>query len=166
MKERLLITAVGLTIVAAVAGVVFPTRVHTIVALWALVLLGAVLLEMNARTRSLVGARSRFDLLLQQERREPALPEDLKRLERGLGWMTYDPSYFDFRVRPLLRELIHYAALERREIDLLADVAAGKGIVDDELLALVGNRKAEAIYGSGSITTEDITRMVARIEAL
>ena len=166
MKERLFISATVATVAAVVAGIVFPTRIETIVAAWALLLLAITFLEINARARGLVGGRSRFDLLLQAQKREHSMPEDLKRLERGFGWMSYDPSYFDFRVRPVLKELIHHAALERRDIDVYADPVAGRGVVHEELLALVGDRKASEIYGPGSITTNDITRMVAQIEAL
>ena len=80
--------------------------------------------------------------------------------------MTYEPSYFDFRVRPILRELIRHRVRERHGIDLEADPAAGIGRIDRELLDLASPRKAEDIYGRVNIETHDIARMVTRIEAL
>ena len=166
MRERVLITALFLSASAATLGLILPGRRTTILLLWVLAMLAYGLLELNARSRALVRERSRFDNLLEDVEREPLVPDDLRRLERALGWMTYEPSYFDFRVRPILRELIKHRAREHLGIDLDADPQAGRGRIDRELLALASDNKAEAIYGRSNIVTSDIARMITRIEAL
>ena len=166
MKERALITTIFFTLAAGVLGIVFPDRRHTIMMIWVLALLAYGLLESNARTRVLVRERSRFDRLLEDPEREPLAPEDLKRLERGLGWITYEASYFDFRVRPILRELIHHRVRERLEVDLEADPSGAVGRVDPELLDLASDRKAAELYGARNIETPDLARMITRIERI
>ena len=166
MRERAVMTAIFLSACAVALGLVIPGRRQTIALLWILALLGYGLLELNARSRGLVRERSRFDNLLEDPPRERLAPEDLRRFERALGWMTYEPSYFDFRVRPILRELIKHRARERLGVDLDADPGSGRDRIDRELLALVSDRKAESIYGRSNIETSDIARMVTRIEAL
>lgn len=166
MKERALITTIFLSLAAAVLAIVLPDRRHTIMLIWVLALLAYGLLESNARARILVRERSRFDRLLEDPVRERLVPEDLKRLERGLGWMTYEASYFDFRVRPILRALIHHRVRERLEVDLDADPSDAVGRVDAELLDLASDRKAADIYGTRNITTPDIARMITRIEQI
>lgn len=166
MRERVVATTIFLSACAVMLGLVLPGRRTTILLLWVLAMLGYALLELNARSRALIRELSRFDSLLEDPERERLIPEDLRRLERGLGWMTYEPSYFDFRVRPILRELIKHRAREHHGIDLDTDPEAGRGLIDRELLALVSARKAEQIYGRANIETHDIARMITRIEAL
>ncbi|MDQ4144527.1 MAG: hypothetical protein M3198_12430 [Actinomycetota bacterium] len=166
MRERVIATTIFLTVVAVTVGTIFPGRRQTALLLWVMAMLGYALLELNSRSRALVRERSGFDRLLEESINEPIAPEDLRRLERGLGWMTYEPSYFDFRVRPILRELIVHRARERRGIDLEDDPSAAVGRIDRELLDLASSRKAEEIYGTENIKTGDIARMVTRIEAL
>jgi len=69
-------------------------------------------------------------------------------------------------VRPILRELIRHRVRERLGIDLEAEPGAATGRVHRELLDLLSARKAEELYGSANIQTNDIARMVTRIEAL
>lgn len=162
----MVVTGLFATAAAVGLGVLFPGRRHTILLLWVLAMLAYGLLELNSSSRSLVRERSRFDKLLEDPAREPLPPEDLRRLERGLGWMTYEPGYFDFRVRPILRELIRHRVRERHGIDLEAEPEAAEGRVHRELLDLLSARKAEELYGNANIQTHDIARMVTRIEAL
>lgn len=162
----MVVTTIFFTAGAVSLAALFPGRRHTIVLMWVLAMLAYGLLEMNARSRGLVRERSRFDKLLEDPQREPFVPDDLRRLERGLGWMTYEPSYFDFRVRPILRDLIRHRVRERLGIDLEADPGAASGRIERELLDLASDRKAHEIYGHANIETPDILRMVTRIEAL
>ena len=166
MKERALITTIFLSLTAAVLAIVYPDRRHTIMLIWVLALMAYGLLESNARTRVLVRERSRFERLLEDPVDEPLVPEDLKRLERALGWMTYEASYFDFRVRPILRRLIHHRVLERLGVDLNADPSGVVGRVDPEILDLASERKAAELYGARNIETPDIARMITRIEGI
>jgi hypothetical protein len=166
VKARAIITTLFFSVVAGVLAIVFPEQRHTILVVWVLTILGYSLMELNAHSRALVGERSRFDRLLEDLEREPDLPEDLRRLERGLGWITYEPSYFDFRVRPILRELIHHRVRERLDIDLTKDPAKAAGHVDAELLNLASERKAEELYGTRNLETPDIFRMITRIEEI
>ena len=166
MKERVVVTTIFLTSAAAVLAVVFPGRRHTIMLVWVLALLAYGFLESNGRARALVRERSRFDRLLEDPVQEPLVPEDLRRLERGLGWMTYEASYFDFRVRPILRELIHHRVRERLQVDLEADPSGAAGRIDQELLDLASDRKAADLYGPRNIETSDIARMITSIERI
>lgn len=166
MKERAIITTVFFVAAATITAVVLPDRRHTVFLLCILALLAYGLLELNSQSKGLVRERSRFDRLLEDPEREEHVPEDLKRLERGLGWMTYEPSYFDFRVRPVLRDLICHRARERLGVDLETDPGSGAGTIDPELLDLVAGPKADRLYGGRNIYTDDIARMITRIEAI
>ena len=166
MKERAVITTIFFCLAAGTAGVMLPDRRHTVFLLGVLALVGYGLLELNSQSKALVRERSRFDRLLEEQEPEEHVPEDLKRLERGLGWMTYEPSYFDFRVRPVLRDLICHRARERLGLDLEADPGSGAGKIDPELLNLVSGPKSARLYGGRNLHTEDIARMITRIEAL
>lgn len=166
MKARAIISTVFFGAVAWILAVVFPGQRHSILVVWLLTMLGYGLLEATAHGRGLVREHSRFDRLLEDIERQPDLPEDLRRLERGLGWITYESSYFDFRVRPILRELIHHRVLERLDIDLTSDPSRAAGRVDPELLNLASEKKAEHLYGTRNIETPDIARMITRIEEI
>jgi len=93
------------------------------------------------------------------------LPQDLKRVIRALGWGSYEPGYFDFRVRPILRELIHFQTQERHHLDLTTDFGRARPIMHPELLNLFGDARAEHLY-RGNIDTHDIDRMVTLIEEI
>ena len=166
MKERVIITSIFFAAVAIALAVIWPDRRHEILMFWVLTMLTYGLMEINSYNRELLREANAFERVLHTEEREPLVPEDLRRLERGLGWMSYEPSYFDFRVRPLLRELIVHRARERLDIDLAGDLSAGSGRIDPELLNLVSKRKAEELYGRRNIETPDLDRMITRIEAL
>ena len=165
MKERAIITTLFLAAAAILVAIVFPDRRHEALVIWILALLGYGLLESNAHTRRLVRERSDFDRLLEDPVEESHVPEDLKRLERGLGWMSYEPSYFDFRVRPILRELIYHRAREHLGVDLAENPQAA-GRLDAELVGLISDKKAWELYGSRNLDTPDIARMITRIEQL
>ena len=165
MKERFGVSFVLLTGAAASGWAIFPSRRALILTLWILAFAAYGLLELNGWSKRMVQRDSRFDRILDSVPGERFAPEDLKRLERGFGWMSYEPSYFDFRVRPVLRELIVHRA-KRRGIDLEADYEAGIGAINDELMNLVGKRKAEALYGTHNLTTQDLIRLIDEIEAI
>ena len=152
--------------IAVALAFMFPDRRHEILVFWVLAMLAYGMVELNGRNRLLLREATAFDRVLAVEDPEPQIPEDLRRLERGLGWMSYEPSYFDFRVRPLLRELIVHRVGERLDIDLTADLTAGVGRVDPELLNLASRKKAQELYGTRNIETTDLARMITRIEAL
>ncbi|MDQ3956110.1 MAG: hypothetical protein M3285_11250 [Actinomycetota bacterium] len=166
MKARFITTLLLTSLAAGTAAIVLPKRTAFATVVWILVLAAYVLLELNAYSRSLLGEHSRFDQILVTHTRERILPEDLKKMERGFGWMSYEPSYFDFRVRPILRDLIAHRAKERLGIDVQKDPKAAAGLVDVELLNLSGTRKAESLYGTRNITTDDLARMVRNIEKI
>ncbi len=166
MRARLLSTLILASLACGALAMVFPKRASLAAVLWTLIMAAYFLLELNAHGRALLGGSSRFDQVLTVHGREPLIPEDLKRMERGLGWMSYEASYFDFRVRPILRELINHRARQRLDIDLSKNYERALGRIDDELLNLYGNKKAEALYGTRNITTQDLVRMVERIEAI
>ena len=166
MKERAITTTIAFTVIAVTLGVFFPDRRYEILMFGMLAVLAYGLLEINAGNRMMVREATAFDRVLAEEEPVTHVPEDLRRLERGLGWMSYEPGYFDFRVRPILKELIVHRARERLDIDLSGDLAAGVGRIDPELLNLVSDKKAEHLYGSRNIETRDLDRMITRIEAL
>ncbi|MDQ3987166.1 MAG: hypothetical protein M3280_11810 [Actinomycetota bacterium] len=166
MKERFAVSFVLLTGAAAGAWAVFPTRRALTLTLLVLTLAAYGLLELNGWSKRMVLRDSRFDRMLESVPGERLVPEDLKRLERALGWMSYEPSYFDFRVRPILRELIVHRAKRDRGIDLETDYEAGIGEIKDELMNLVGKKKAETLYGTRNLTTGDLIRLIDEIEAI
>ena len=166
MKERAITTTIAFTAIAVGLGLYFVDRRYEILMFWILALLAYGLLEINAGSRMLIRDATAFDRVLAEDHPEVQVPEDLRRLERGLGWMSYEPSYFDFRVRPLLKELIVHRARERLDLDLTTDLASGVGRIDPELLNLASAKKAEELYGHRNIETSDLDRMITRIEAL
>ena len=166
MKERVITTSIFFSVIAGSLAAFFPDRRYEILMFWILAMLGYGLLELNAGSRSLVREADVFERVLAPQERDSNMPDDLRRLERGLGWISYEPSYFDFRVRPLLRELIVHRARERLSIELEEDPSAGAGKIDPELLNLVAKKKAEQLYGTRNIETGDLDRMITRIEAI
>jgi hypothetical protein len=153
------------TAVAAVTtGVIFPSHAALIASLAVIFAFGYLLTEFNASTRRLVlEEESEFDRVLRTSVQDPMIPEDLKRATRALGWGSYEPGYFDFRVRPILRELIHFQVRERHHLDLTTEFDAARPIIHPELLNLFGDVRAERLY-KGNIETNDIDRMVTLIE--
>jgi hypothetical protein len=166
VKERLITTTIFFSGTAIVVAAFFPNRRYEALMIWIVAMLAYGLLEINSSSRVLIREATAFERVLAVEEKEAHVPEDLRRLERGLGWISYEPGYFDFRVRPLLRELIVHRARRRLNIDLSQDPAAGIGQVDPELLNLVSTKKAEQLYGTRNIETRDLDRMITRIEAL
>ena len=164
MKLRALFFLPTIAAIAVGSSIVFPDRTPFIASLAAIAALGYVLMELNASARRLVLEEpSRFDRALDTQEPEPAVPQDLKRSIRAFGWGSYEPGYFDFRVRPVLRELIHFYVKERQGIDLTREFASARGRVAPELLNLFGDVRAERLY-HGNIHTADIERMVTLIE--
>ena len=161
-----MITAIFFTAAAVLVAIVFPDRRHETLVLWILALLAYGLLEANAHSRRLVEEGSAFERLLEDPVEESHTPEDLKRLERGLGWMSYEPSYFDFRVRPILRELIYHRARARLGVDLEERPQDAAERLDPELVGLISEKKAAELYGRRNLQTPDIARMITRIERL
>lgn len=163
MKSRLIATSATLSIVAVGAGIIFPEGRPTITVVWTLAMAAYALLELNSASRSLLSSHSRFDALLKTAIEEPGVPEDLKRMERALGWMSYEPDYFDFRVRPIIKELVeHRLAKQSGE----PDKGTVSPVLDPELQTLLGPRKGREIYGTQNLTTVDLSRLVGKIEDL
>ena len=164
MKVRAALFLISIAVTSATVAIIFPSRAAFIASVAALVALGYLLTELNASARRLVQEEeSEFDRVLVVSKTEPMLPEDLKRARRALGWGSYEPGYFDFRVRPILRELIHYKVREKHNVDLTRDFEGGRAILHPELLNLFGDARAERLY-RGNIQTHDLERMVALIE--
>jgi hypothetical protein len=156
------LTTIG--IAAVTVAIIFPSKAALVGSIAAVVALGYVLTELNASARRLVlEEESEFDRVLKTEDEEPMLPQDLKRAMRALGWGSYEPGYFDFRVRPILRELIHYQVQERHHIDMTKDINAAREVLHPELINLFGDGRAERLY-KGNIETHDLDRMVTLIE--
>jgi hypothetical protein len=164
MKIRVSFFLTAIALAAAVLSIIFPTEMLPTISIAVVAALGYLLTEFNASARRLVHEEeSEFDRVLKTPKQEPSVPEDLKRAMRAMGWGSYEPGYFDFRVRPILRELIHYRVQESHHIDLTKEFAAARSIVHPELLNLFGDARAERLY-KGNIETHDLDRMVALIE--
>ena len=164
MKVRAWFFLTAIVAVSVGTSIVFPGRAGFIASLGAVAALGYVLMELNASARRLVLEEpSRFDHALEIQEPEHVVPQDLKRAMRAFGWGSYEPGYFDFRVRPVLRELIHFYVKERQGIDLTREFDSAHGRVAPELLNLFGDARAERLY-HGNIQTADIERMVTLIE--
>jgi hypothetical protein len=166
MKVRAWFFLTTIAIGALTTSIIFPSHAPLIGSIAAVLALGYVLTELNASARRLVlEEESEFDRVLKISNEEPTLPQDLKRATRALGWGSYEPGYFDFRVRPILRELIHFQVQEKHHIDLTTDFDAARTIVHPELMNLFGDARAERLY-KGNIDTHDIHRMVTLIEGV
>jgi hypothetical protein len=166
MKVRVALFLTTIAATAITVSVIFPSQGPLAGSIAIVAALAYVLTELNASARRLViEEESDFDRILQVEKSEPMVPEDLKRAQRAVSWGSYEPGYFDFRVRPILRELIHYKVRERHHIDLTSDLDNARSVVHPELLNLFGDARAERLY-KGNIETADIERMVSMIEAV
>jgi hypothetical protein len=153
-----------IAITAVTVSIVFPSQRPVAASIAAVAALGYALTELNASTRRLVmDEESDFDRVLRIEPEEKMIPEDLKRTTRAVGWGSYEPGYFDFRVRPILRELILFQVQERHHIDMTTDFDAAASLVHPELMNLFSDTRAERLY-KGNIDTHDIDRMVTLIE--
>jgi hypothetical protein len=164
MKVRFWFFLTTIAVTAATISIVFPAQAPLALSIASVAALGYVLTELNASARRLVlEEESEFDRVLQTSKVEPMVPEDLKRARRAMGWGSYEPGYFDFRVRPILRELIHYKVHENLHIDLITGFDEARNVVHPELLNLFGDARAERLY-KGNIQTIDLERMVTLIE--
>ena len=166
MKIRAWFYLTSITVVAVTTSILFPSHAMLIASIAVIAALAYVLTELNAGARHLVlEEESEFDRVLKSNHEEPPMPQDLRRTTRALGWGSYEPGYFDFRVRPILRELIHYQVRRRHNIDLTTDLEAARNLVHPELLNLFGDARAERLYRR-NIDTGDIERMVTLIEGV
>jgi hypothetical protein len=166
MKVRSVFFLTTIAAAAVTISIIFPAHASLTISIAVIAALGYVLTEMNASARRLVlEEESEFDRILQTSEDQPMVPEDLKRAMRALGWGSYEPGYFDFRVRPILRELIHYKVQENHHIDLTTSFEDARPVVHPELLNLFGDARAERLY-TGNIHTSDLERMVALIESV
>jgi hypothetical protein len=157
---------IAIALAATLISIVFPAEALLVISIAVILALGYLLTEFNASARRLVHEEeSDFDRILETSQPERMVPEDLKRAMRAMGWGSYEPGYFDFRVRPILRELIHYQVQENHHIDLTKDFAAARSLVHPELLNLFGDARAERLY-KGNIETHDLDRMVTLIEGV
>ncbi len=164
MKVRAWFFLTTIAVATATISIIFPAQTLLTVSISIIASLGYVLTELNASARRLVlEEESEFDRILRISKEEPMIPEDLKRARRAMGWGSYEPGYFDFRVRPILRELIHYKVQENHHIDLTTDFEEARTAIHPELLNLFGDARAERLY-RGNIETMDLERMVTLIE--
>lgn len=141
MNRRSIALAAMLATIALAIVIVLPTRRSEVAAGAGLIaFLGAFIILSESVGRGVVHA-SVVDAVLHRPERRPVRPSDLERLERALGWRSYEAAEFDVRVRPLLDDLVRHRGGSERE--------------------------ADAILSHGErVTTEDIRRMVSRIESL
>ena len=166
MKIRAWFFLTTIVITALTTSIIFPSHAALISSIAAVLARGYVLTELNASARRLVlEEESEFDRVLKTSAQDPMIPQDLKRATRAVGWGSYEPGYFDFRVRPILRELIHFQVQDRLHIDLTTDFEEARTILHPELMNLFGDARAERLY-KGNIETHDIDRMVTLIEEL
>lgn len=166
MRVRVLLFLVTIAAAAVTISIIFPSQAALAASIAIVAALAYILTELNASARRLViEEESDFDRILKVEATEPMVPEDLKRATRALSWGSYEPGYFDFRVRPILRELIHFKVQERHHIDLTSDLDKAHGLIHPELLNLFGDARAERLY-KGNIDTADLDRMVSMIESV
>lgn len=155
-----------LTFAAIVAGVMLPHAAGAIAATWTLLVLAVGSFALTSTTRRAIDVLPPgFDRVVRRRTRPVARPEDLERLERSLGWKTYEPREFDNRVRPLLRELITARARDRFGVDAVGDPQGARVVMDPELVDLAGDVRAKDLYNR-ALTTDDIMDIVTRIERL
>jgi hypothetical protein len=133
----------------------------------------AVLILFGAATVSLVreagalGRRepSELDRLLRGAERARARPPDLERLEHILGWRSYSPQDFSYRVRALFEELIRYRLAAGRGVDVTSRPDVVRELLPPELRELVFPDLPHDSDGP-NITTRDMARLVELIEGL
>jgi hypothetical protein len=143
---------------AVVALALWPGRSHVIVVAWAVGMLAWGLLKAVGNVRVLARARSEFDDALAPSSVASVRPDDLARCERTFGWKTYAARDFDHHVRPFLTELLEHRVGEAGRSGAVLELGA-------ELQALREKTAAEDTYGA-TVTTDDVERIIARIEDL
>lgn len=150
----------GAVATCATVGAValWPGRSHAIVAAWAVGMLAWGLLKAVGGVRVLTRGRSEFDVALAPSSHESVRPDDLARCERTFGWKTYAARDFDHHVRPFLTELLEHRVGEAGRSGAVLELGA-------ELQALRDETEAEDTYGA-TVTTDDVERIIARIEDL
>ena len=140
--------------VAVVAAIVFPTRVETVVVVWASAMLVWAALESSTAMRRLVPASGGdFESLLRSATRRRTRPEDLERCERILSWRRYSARDFDHHLRPLLVGLMQHR------------LQTSSAVPAPVLAVLVDDIPAARVYPKG-VTTAELERIVTAIEAL
>ena len=141
MSRRSIVLIAMLAVLALGIIVVVPTRRDEVIAAAGLAaFLGAFIILSESVGRGVQHA-SVVDAVLHHPAPRPVRPSDLEKLERSLGWRTYDAAEFDVRVRPLLGDLIRHRGGSEADVDAI-------------------------LVRSERVTTADLDRMVTRIEAL
>jgi hypothetical protein len=154
MRTRVILGAALGTGVAVVAAIVFPTRVETVVVVWASAMLVWAAFASSTAMRKLVPASGDdFESLLRGATRRRTRPEDLERCERILSWRRYSARDFDHHLRPLLVGLMQHR------------LQNSSSVPAPELAVLVDDVPAARVYPKG-VTTAELERIVTAIEAL
>ena len=153
MSTRVILGAALGAGVAVVAAIVFPTRLETVVVVWASAMLVWAALESSTALRKLVPASADFESLLRRAAHRRARPEDLARCERILSWRRYSARDFDHHLRPLLVALMQHR------------LQTSSAVPGPELAVLVDDIPAAQVYPRG-LATAELERIVTAIEAL
>ena len=167
--RRLLGPAVGALLLLFLAWVVAALRPSWSEVVWTvavLVLFGAAALAVVSQARALGPEEaSELDRLLRRTPPARPRPPDLERLEHVLGWRSYSPQDFSYRVRSLFEDLIRYRLAARRGIDLARDQDLANEVLPPELRNLLV-RDLSHDSGGRTITTDDMARLVEQIDNL
>jgi hypothetical protein len=173
-RNRGIGTAALLVLAALVAAAVFPGwRDRAIAFAVVTVFVFAVVTLLRAAARTLPPEASVFDEVAAPRKRPAGRPEDLKRLERLLGWKSYSKPEFDHRIGPLLRELTGYRLRASGTADLERDPQAARRHMSQDLWDIVTGPAARRDFGAPRtapegehMSTEDMARLLGEIESL
>lgn len=151
-----------------VAGwIYFPTRRELVVELTVSALLGVILIKVIRDARSLRRLRpSLFDRDFDRSEKVSERPSDLIRVERILGWRSYDARDWHRRVVPLLADLISHRLRARYGVDPREDTATARTLLPTQLWEVIDVTGGEDPFASVRTDARLVSTLLAQIEDL
>lgn len=154
-------------VLGVVAWILFPTHRAVVVELTVVALLAVILIKIVRDAGALRASRpSLFDRRLDRSDRGMERPDDLVKVERILGWRSYDARDWHRRVRPLLKELVCYRVRARYGVDPQEDPEAARRFLPPELVDVLGISGEKDPYGTARIHARFVSKLVTQIEEL
>lgn len=159
--------AVTVVLLGLAAWILLPTHRALVVELTVVALLGVILIKVTRDARSLRRPRpSLFDLDFDRSERHAERPSDLVRVERILGWRSYDARDWDRRVRPLLTELISNRLRAGHGVDPDKDPAGARALLPAELAQVIDSSGGENPFASVRTDARLMSALLSQIEDL
>ncbi len=159
--------AVPIVLVGVASWIFFPANRILVVELTVAALLAVGLIKMARDAGSLrPRGGSFFARDFDQSGRAAQRPDDLIRVERIVGWRSYDALDFDRRVRPFLRQMLSYRLRAGYGIDPDHDPEAARAVLPPQLAQLVEGSSNPDPFAGVRVDARLVSALLSQIEEL